>query len=111
METDERFCINQSVALVRPDRTEVNPVYAVGYLSSERVQSILKGMGKGNALAHLQITELARMTVPKPPLATQDVYACRVSEIASARRVMRRQADMLDSAFASLHQRAFAGAL
>jgi type I restriction enzyme, S subunit len=77
VERNTPFCINQSVALVQPAHDQVRPSYMVAYLSTNRVQNVMKNMGKGNALAHLQITELADMTMPLPPVSLQDDFARR----------------------------------
>jgi type I restriction enzyme S subunit len=109
--TDEPFCINQSVALVRPDITSVIPEYVIAYLMSPRVQAVLKGMGKGNALAHLQITELARMPIPHPSLESQHAFTRVIAMVRAVRQNQLDQLASLDELFASLQQRAFAGKL
>ena len=69
------LCINQSVALVIPDRARVSPEYVSAYIRCAPVQQRIQQMGKGNALKHLQITELAEFPSVIPPLAEQMRFA------------------------------------
>jgi type I restriction enzyme S subunit len=69
------LCINQSVALVIPDRSRVVPEYVSAYVRCAPVQQRIQQMGKGNALKHLQITELAEFPSVIPPLADQMRFA------------------------------------
>lgn len=108
---DSLFCINQSVALVRPRFELVRPEYLVGYLSLHRVQRQMNGMGKGNALKHLQITELAKMLIPHPDIEAQDLYAQRKGKADVLRATAKRALSGTDEFFASLQGRAFRGEL
>jgi type I restriction enzyme, S subunit len=105
------LCINQSVALVKPKTSHVHPVYLLSYMLSSPVQGVFKGMSKGNAMAHLQITELSRLPIPLPSLQLQRSFAARVSEIDKLRAPHRAHLAKLDALFASLQHRAFRGEL
>jgi type I restriction enzyme S subunit len=75
------LCINQSVALVIPDRSRVVPEYVSAYVRCTPVQQRIQRMGKGNALKHLQITELAEFPSVIPPLAEQMKFADLISAV------------------------------
>jgi type I restriction enzyme S subunit len=75
------LCINQSVALVMPDRSRVAPEYVSAYIRCAPVQQRIQQMGKGNALKHLQITELAEFPSVIPPLAEQMRFAYLMATI------------------------------
>lgn len=111
VKTAAPFCINQSVALVRPRLDTIEPNYLVGYLSTASVQSAMNGMGKGNALKHLQITELAKMTLPCPPKAVQRTYVKQVAQVQQLRTNHMQASDCESGLFASLQSRAFLGEL
>lgn len=111
VDTDVRFCINQSVALVQPKHDEIMPAYMVAYLSTNRVQDAMKRMGKGNALAHLQITELAELELPLPSMAAQRDFTRRVAAVQKLKAAHRASLAELDALFASLQRRAFRGEL
>jgi type I restriction enzyme, S subunit len=75
------FCINQSVALIKPKGNKVLPEFVVGFLGFPSILESLQSMGKGQALKHLQITELAKRLIPLPPLEIQQDYAARMQSI------------------------------
>lgn len=106
-----RFCINQSVAVIRPIADKVIPDYLVGYLTTPRIQAQMTGMSKGNALKHLQITELAQMPVPAPSIPHQQEYSGRLGQVRSLRGKQLLAASHNESLVESLRERAFAGEL
>lgn len=111
VDSDSEICINQSVALVQLALEKVLPNYILGYLTTNRVQQVLKGMAKGNALAHLQITELAKMSIPLPNLENQMIYANQISTLNLHKRAYQASSFQLDALFATLQHRAFRGEL
>jgi type I restriction enzyme S subunit len=105
------FCINQSVALVRPRLEVIEPDFLLGYLTTDRVQAAMNRMGKGNALKHLQITELAKMLLPCPSKEDQRTYAARVDHIRQLHLTQLGVSDCERELFESLQSRAFSGQL
>jgi len=83
VDAEAPFCINQSVALVRPMPGKVLPEFIVGFLRYPTILESLQTMGKGQALKHLQITELAKKTIPVPPMALQQKYANHMKSLKS----------------------------
>ncbi len=106
-----RFCINQSVALVKPKHDIVEAIYLWAYMNSAPVQAAFRSMKKGNAIAHLQITELASLSIPLPDLNMQRAFAARVAEIDMLKVAHRAHLENLDALFAALQHRAFRGDL
>ena len=105
------ICINQSVALVRLDLQKVQSSYVMTYLLTPSVKAKMKGMKKGNALQHLQITELAKFPILLPPYEEQTTFACRRKAVVEERMRIVQSARELDTLFASLQHRAFNGTL
>lgn len=105
------LCINQSVALIIPDRSLVMPEYISAYIRSRPVQQRIQRMGKGNALKHLQITELARFPSVLPPLELQHHFATIVESAERQKGAQRAHLAELNALFASLQSRAFRGEL
>lgn len=83
----------------------------VSWLRSGRVQQVMKKMGKGNSLAHLQITELARLPMPLPEMSKQGEFAQRVKAVEKHKEKQLTSLCELDQLFASLQHRAFRGEL
>lgn len=105
------ICINQSVALVQLHRDKVLPEYVQGMLSHPSVQLKLHGMKKGNSMPHLQITQLAKMRVPLPPLELQRGYSAKLLQVDTVRRNCVAHLSALDALFTTLQYRAFKGEL
>jgi len=105
------ICINQSVALIRLKLDKVMPVYLTSYIIYPSVKAALNGMGKGQALKHLQITELAKMPIPLPPLSLQKEFAKRVTEIREMEAAQSASRQRIEALFQSLLHRAFNGEL
>ncbi|MEB3353884.1 MAG: restriction endonuclease subunit S [Cyanobacteriota bacterium] len=79
------LCINQSVALVIPDRSRVVPEYVSAYGGCTPVQQRIQRMGKGNALKYLRITELAEFPSGIPSLADQMEFADLIAAVGRKR--------------------------
>jgi type I restriction enzyme S subunit len=108
---DFPVAINQSVALVKPDQRRVVPEYLAAYFGSAGVQARFQAMKKGNALPHLQITELAKFPIFSPPLAEQIVMKERVQQVMKMSVPIGKSTNDLETLFSSLQQRAFRGEL
>jgi type I restriction enzyme S subunit len=111
VDVDYPICINQSVALIQLKLDKVTPVFLSHYILFPSVNAFLNGMGKGQALKHLQITELAKMPIPSPPLALQKEFAARVTEIRAVQAEQAASRQRLENLFQSLLHRAFQGEL
>ena len=108
---DFPICINQSVALVKPQKEKVVPEFLAAYIGSQGVQSRFQGMKKGNALPHLQITELAKFPVFSPTMDDQALLKSRLVEVEAKRDRFLSALKVADELFASLQHRAFHGEL
>lgn len=111
VDVDFPFCINQSVALVQPKLDKVTPIFLTHYILFPSVNAFLNRMGKGQALRHLQITELAKMPIPMPPMLLQKEFAARVTEIRAVQTGQAASGTRLENLFESMLHRAFNGEL
>ncbi|CEG09838.1 Type I restriction enzyme EcoKI specificity protein [Afipia felis] len=109
--TEDEVCINQSVALVKPELGKVEPRYLLHYLLSEPVQKRIEAMKKGNAIPHLQITELAHFPIALPEIEIQKKFVSRIVALDRLHSLQERSAEGLSVTFASLQHRAFSGRL
>jgi type I restriction enzyme S subunit len=111
VDTDETFCISQAVTLVVPKKTVVLPEFLLRYFLSDPVQQKIKGMAKGNAMPHLQITQLAKFPVPTIDIKRQACFIEIIKNIKSQRAQIQPCAGKSESLFNSLIQKAFKGEL
>ena len=108
---DDPVCINQSVALVQVDRNLIIPEFFSAFVNLDQTQRKLDGMGKGNSIRHLQITEFARFAIAVPTLQLQKRFLQRIEKVKTLRAALENQLERLVSAQLSLQHRAFRGEL
>jgi len=111
LETDEMVCINQSVALIKPNLLLVEPKFLVAYLNLNSVQDKILNMGKGGGLKHLQITELAKFPLSLPDLTLQRLFVQRIDKLIENKTKTNLQNELGYFLFESLIQKAFNGEL
>ncbi len=66
----EGVCINQSVALLRPNKF-IDPSFLKYLLFSPYYQGVMEGDSDGSTIKHIYITRVDKMQVAVPPLAEQ----------------------------------------
>lgn len=67
----EGVCINQSVALLRPNM-QITPKFLKYLLFSPHYQRVMEGDSDGSTIKHIYITRVDKMQVAVPPLHEQD---------------------------------------
>jgi type I restriction enzyme, S subunit len=72
VDTDQQFCINQSVAVVWLRSCPCDRRFLLAVIASPLTQKPIWAKARGVAIQHLSITDFARMPVPLPPLAEQE---------------------------------------
>lgn len=102
--------INAQMMLIRPT-AKVLSVYLHALLTSDKSKAHFDYIGHGAAVPQLTSAQLAELKVLVPPLPLQQTFATRIASIEALKATHRRALAALDALFASLQQRAFAGAL
>ena len=102
--------INAQMMLIRPT-VKVLSVYLHALLTSDNAKAHFDYIGRGAAVPQLTSAQLAELKVLVPPLPLQQTFATRIAAIEALKATHRRALAALDALFASLQQRAFAGAL
>lgn len=92
-------CINQSVALLRPDRQRVLPDYLALTLRAPLYRERMKFEAGGTTIKHIYITRLAKMRLAVPSIYEQanvlQYIAASISGIERARGSALREMDLL----------------
>ena len=89
----EGACINQSVALIRPEQQRIAPRFLAAYLESPDGQRRMLDDAGGSTIKHIYITKLTKMAIPLPPLQEQLSIVERSEE---ARRAQWRLTSSLE---------------
>ncbi|MEU3018026.1 restriction endonuclease subunit S [Nocardiopsis sp. NPDC007018] len=96
----------------RPDQSLTNPVYLREFMLSQHGRTTLRLKCKTSAGQYnINGKNLSSISVPIPPLALQNQFAERISQISFQRAQHQAHLAHLDELFASVQQRAFDGTL
>jgi type I restriction enzyme, S subunit len=68
---DERFLVNQRVAIVRPDNSRCNPAFVYFALSQDFYETKLYGLGLGAGQPNVSAKQIGELEIPFPPLPVQ----------------------------------------
>ena len=106
-------CVHQNHLIrARFDCTKVEPVFASEYVNSPGGRQHLLRAGKSTSgLNTISVSNVRETPIALPPLPLQQTFATRIAAIEALKATHRRALAALDELFASLQQRAFAGAL
>ena len=108
---NELYLFNNNLLRVRFVET-AHPEYVVAAFKTQYVQNELelRKSGTTNVFA-VYYKDLRTLPIPLTPLPLQQTFATRIASIETLKATHRRALAALDALFASLQQRAFAGAL
>lgn len=81
VQSDEEFCINQSVAVCWLRSTTMNKNYLELLSNADFTQRFVKDKAQGMAIQHLSIIDFAKCPVPVPSNAEQDEIVRRVEQL------------------------------
>jgi len=77
---DWEFSIFVSIALLKTDKTKINPKYFELFLNSPQAYNQAKSFSKSGTVTNLHLVEIKRMTIPLPDLKTQQKIALQLEE-------------------------------
>jgi type I restriction enzyme S subunit len=106
-------CIHQNhIFRVRVHDHEFTPEYVSRLVGSERGKRYFLRMAKQTTgIASINMTQLRSFPILKPPIEAQHRYLAQISGLELNRAVLENSQEQLETLFASLQQRAFAGEL
>ncbi|EQD49597.1 type I restriction-modification system, S subunit, partial [mine drainage metagenome] len=97
--------------VLSPRREDVEPNFFFALLSTQAVYAEFARRAPGATVKNLNIDLVRGVTVPVPPLPTQEKFAAIVASIEGWASIFDRSLAELDALFASLQHRAFRGEL
>lgn len=104
-------CIHDGWLVLSPRREDVEPNYFYALLGSQAVYAEFARRAPGATVKNLNIDLVRGVTVPVPPLATQEKFAAIVTSIEGWASSFDRSLTELNALFTSLQHRAFRGEL
>ena len=89
----------------------LDPHFALRCLTTAGVQQYMARRTKGAAVKGINLGDLKKMPLPVPPLEEQKKFSHLMSQLESQKARASLHLSFLDTLFASLQSRAFAGKL
>ena len=104
---DEAANINQAVALVRVDYSQINQTYLMTFLNSPQAIEMYGKMKKGGARDNLSLQNIADLQIPIAPIELQKQFAAFVEQTDKSKFVIQQSHDKLELLKKSLMQEYF----
>lgn len=111
VDTDRPFSLYVSVALLKPNRTLLDPVFLKEVLASEELKRQADRSIKGAGVPDLHLVEIRKFRIPLPPLHVQQAFVAKTKAIHALEDKLQSAANEKTDLFKSLVQRAFRGDL
>lgn len=104
---DEIANINQAVALVRVDYSQINQTYLMTFLNSPQAIEMYGKMKKGGARDNLSLQNIADLQIPVAPMELQNQFADFVEQTDKSKLAIQQSLDKLELLKKSLMQKYF----
>ena len=95
-EFEQKANINQAVALVRLNSSDLDKTFLLIYLNSELAMKLYQSMIKGGARDNLSLKNISDLSIPVPPIELQNDFATFVQKIDSAKSIIKTQLNDLN---------------
>ena len=101
--------VNQHVAIIRCDKTKLNPIFANNMFLNERFKKLLLSIGELGGATRQAITkqQLEMLTIILPPLKLQNQFADFVNQVDKSKVAVQKSLDETQLLFDSLMQKYF----
>lgn len=109
--TNEKFCLYVSVALIKPKKSIVTPKFLKYSLDHPFIKRQADKSIKGAGVPDLHLVEIKSFDIPVPPLSLQNQFAEIVNKVEVLKVKYQKSLEELENLYASLSQRAFRGEL
>jgi type I restriction enzyme S subunit len=111
VETDDPFAVWVHVALLKPDRKKVEPLWLESMLNSEYCYQQSQRYTHGIANRDLGLKRMIKIEMYLPSMLEQKRFVDAATGLAQIRKKMAHATLAVDSLFSSLQSRAFSGQL
>lgn len=105
------FCLYVSVALIKPNRSLVNPFFLKHALNHPFVKRQADKAIKGAGVPDLHLIEIKSFNIPLPSMKEQNIFAEQASEIEKTKTKISESLQELELLYSSVSSSAFRGLL
>lgn len=116
VDTDEAFCFQRHVAILKPEREVIEPRYAWHMLGSRTVFEKAWASTTGSAQPTIPLRAIRELPMPIPPVAEQRRIVAELDALQAEVDTLKRHqavtaAELLDALLPAVLDRAFRGEL
>lgn len=111
VDTKEPLSLVRSVALIKPDRSQVTSNYMLNLLRTPALRTRMLRAANASSQANLFQGPIKKLPIPLPPMSLQCELDERSARITKHKASNQDNLALLDELFGSLRQRAFRGEL
>lgn len=104
---NEKICISQSVALMRPAKDRISPIFLKYLLESKQYQALIDIDATGSTIQHIYITKINKMKIAVPTLSEQKAIASVLSSLDNKIDLLHRQNKTLEAMAETLFRQWF----
>lgn len=104
---NEKICISQSVALMRPAKDRISPIFLKYLLESKQYQALIDIDATGSTIQHIYITKINKMKIAVPTLSEQQAIASALSSLDDKIDLLHRQNKTLEAMAETLFRQWF----
>ena len=107
VDTTKPFSLYVSVALLKPKKELINPLFLKAVLNTKYVKTQADKRIKGIGVPDLHLIEIKNFAIPLPPFEQQNQFAQIVQKIEAQKEKNQKVIEQMDNLFNSLMQQAF----
>jgi type I restriction enzyme S subunit len=107
VDTHREFSLYVSVALIKPKKDKVNPVFLKEMLAGPIVKQQADKAIKGIGVPDLHLVEIKQFKIPLPPMQVQNDFAAKTEKIQAQRNNFKQSLHDMNQMFNSLVQKMF----
>ena len=111
VDTTKPFSLYVSVALLKPKKELINPLFLKAVLNTKYVKTQADKRIKGIGVPDLHLIEIKNFAIPLPPFEQQNQFAQIVQKVETQMEKNQKVIEQMDNLFNSLMQQAFKGEL
>ena len=108
--TDSRFRgmnVTRGIAVIRYDRSKINPVFLNAYLNTEESQRYIQEHTRGATLQQINLSDLRVQQIMVPPMELQHAIAAFIEQTDKSKSTIQQSLDKLELLKKALMQKYF----
>ena len=99
--------VTRGIAVIRYDRSKINPVFLNAYLNTEESQRYIQEHTRGATLQQINLSDLRVQQIMVPPMELQHAIAAFIEQTDKSKSTIQQSLDKLELLKKALMQKYF----